>query len=204
MNFYNFKNKMQKYGVFSRADINKIDPNFHKQQLSYWYKQGLVEKIRRGYYIFKDAELGKIDLFKASNRIYDNSYVSLESALSFYGLIPEGVFTITAVSTKNTAYFTTPLTTFSYRHIKPVLFFGYNLLPNGTKIASIEKLLLDYLYFHPEITNKNDFYGWRFNSVGFLEQADLDVLQKYAKKYPKSVQERLEQLLTLIKNTNYA
>lgn len=204
MNFYDFKAKLQKYGVFSFEDIRKIDPAFHRPQLGYWHGQGLVEKIRRGYYVFKDTRFGKPELFLASNRMYDNSYVSLESALSFYGLIPEGVFTITAVSTKNTAYFDTPLATFSYRHIKPELFFGYNLLPDGTKIASIEKLLLDYLYFHPEMTDKNDFDGWRFNSDDFLAQANVSVLQKYAKKYPHTVQERLEKLLALIKNSSHA
>lgn len=204
MKYLDFREKLEKYIVFSLSDIRAIDPEFRRRQLNEWQDRGYVKKIRRGHYIFKDVRFGKSDLFKVSNRIYGNSYVSLESALSFYGLIPEGVFTITAVSTKNTAYFTTPLTTFSYRHIKPILFFGYSLLPDGTKIASIEKLLLDYIYFHPEMIGKDDFDAWRFNSVGFLEQADLDVLQKYVKKYPKSAQKRLEKLLILIKNASYA
>lgn len=204
MNFLDFKRKMAKYGVFSYGDIKKIDPNFHKQQLSYWHTQGLVEKIRRGYYVFKDTQFKKADLFKISNRIYGNSYISLESALSFYGLIPEGVFTITAVSTKNTAYFDTSLTAFDYRHIKPSLFFGYNILPDGVKMVSVEKLLLDYLYFHPEMIDPADFDGWRFNSDEFLQQADLSLLQKYASKYPLTVQNRLELLLDLIKNSAYA
>lgn len=204
MHFHDFKDKMEKYGVFSFADVKKIDPGFYRPQLSYWHAQGLVQKIRRGYYMFKNTKFDTLGLFRVSNRIYDNSYVSLESALSFYGLIPEGVFTITAVSTKNTAYFDTPLTAFSYRHIKPELFFGYTLLSDGIKIASIEKVLLDYLYFHPEIINQADFQGWRFHSDEFLKSADMHLLQKYAKLYPQSVQRRLEQLLERIHNSRYA
>lgn len=154
--------------------------------------------------MFANTKLDTLELFRVSNRIYDNSYVSLESALSFYGLIPEGVYTITAVSTKNTAYFDTPLTAFSYHHVKPKLFFGYKLLSDGIKIASIEKVLLDYVYFHPEITNQADFQEWRFNSDEFLKQVDTHLLQTYAQVYPKTVQRRMEQVLERIHNSRYA
>lgn len=204
MNLHSFKEKLAKYTVFSFSDVRKIDPTFHKQQLSYWHAQGLVKKIRRGYYMFPETKLDTIELFRVSNRIYGNSYVSLESALSFYGLIPEGVFTVTAISTKNTAYFDTPITAFRYQHIKKDLFFGYELLPNGAKIASIEKVLLDYLYFHPEICDAADFQAWRFNSDEFLAQVNLTTLQAYADAYPKSVQTRLETVLHHIKNSAHA
>lgn len=204
MHFHTFKEKMAKYPVFSFDDIRKVDPAFHRPQLGRWHAQGLVQKIRRGYYMFPHTKLDTYALFKISNRIYEHSYVSMESALSHYGLIPEGVFTITAVSTKNTAYFDTSLIAFRYQHIKKDVFFGYVLLQNGAKIASIEKLLLDYLYFHPEMCNAADFKAWRFNSDEFLRQADLAMLRTYATAYPQTVQTRLESLLQLIQDSRYA
>lgn len=195
---------MSKYTVFSYTDIKKIDPGFHRPQLGHWHTQGLVQKLRRGYYIFPNTRLTTSDLFLVSNRLYDNSYVSLESGLNFYGLIPEGVFTVTAVSTKNTAYFDTPVTAFRYQHIKRDLFFGYVLLENRAKIAAPEKVLLDYLYFHPEICEAADFAAWRFNSDEFIKQANFDHLQRYALVYPKTVQARLEIVLQRIRNSSHA
>lgn len=209
MKYLDFKEKLQKYVVFSFSDIRLFDRGFRRRQLNEWQGQGYIRKIRRGFYMFSDVKLNDELFFTLSNKIYQHSYVSLESALSFYGLIPEGVFTVTAVSTKNTAVFNTGAGNFTYRHIKPSLLMGYEIKVSTKggkyKIASPEKTVLDYLYFHPDIVQEADFSEWRFNSEEFLQIADLDKMRKIARaEYRPGFSRGLELLITRIKNNTYA
>jgi predicted transcriptional regulator of viral defense system len=86
----------------------------------------------------------------ASNVLYAPSYVSLEYVLSLYGLIPEKVAQVTAVTTRKTARFSNPIGSFSFRHVKRDLFFGYTDQKdeNGAAVlvATPEKALLDKIY----------------------------------------------------------
>jgi predicted transcriptional regulator of viral defense system len=85
-----------------------------------------------------------------ANKLYQPSYISLEKALSHYGIIPETVYTTTSVTTKIPREFNTPLGIFGYQRIKKDAFTGYSLKElNGEKalIAEPEKALADYLNF---------------------------------------------------------
>lgn len=159
--------------------------------------------------MFSDVPLSDAVLYAVSNKIYPHSYISLESALSFYGLIPEGVFTVTAVSTKNTASFSTEMGTFTYRHITPTLFGGYTVVGDESrarfKIATLEKTVLDYVYFHPEIVQSEDFTAWRFASTDFTHQADLEKLRTLAAAVHRpGLEERIETFIHLVQNNSYA
>lgn len=84
------------------------------------------------------------------------SYVSLYTALFYYGFITQIPQVIYAVSLGRTRYYETPLATFSIHQITPDLFFGFDV--KGTppiKIASPEKTLFDVLYLH---TAKSGFF----------------------------------------------
>ena len=75
--------------------------------------------IRRGLYYLTE-KMGystKPHPFELAQFIYGPSYISLESALSYYKLIPETVYTITSVTGKRSKDFKTPLGMFSYLHI---------------------------------------------------------------------------------------
>ena len=89
-------------------------------------------------------------LFVVANRLYYPSYISLESALSFYNMIPEVVYAITSVTTKPSREFSTGEITFIYSHIKKEYFTGYipiEFRRYTVLIAEPEKALVDYLYF---------------------------------------------------------
>ena len=206
MQYQVFKEQLKDFGVFSISDIRKIDPKFYSPRLSEWQRKGYIKKLRRGYYMFSDMSLNEEMLFLIANYLYAPSYVSLESALSYYGLIPEGVYSITSISSKKTARFRTPIADFTYRKVRSSLLFGYHLQKirgRGYKIAEMEKAVLDYLYLNPKIANEADFYEWRFNGEEFLAKANIPKLYEYAKEFrQKSFFERLEKLLTLIKNSN--
>lgn len=110
-------------------------------------KSGLFLKLRNGFYMLKDSNPS---LYLIANRLYQPSYISLEKALSYYGIIPETVYTITSVTTKSTREFTTPRATFSYQRIKKSVFTGYSPKKiEGVTVfmADKEKALADYLYF---------------------------------------------------------
>src|SRR3990167_10932182 len=105
MMYQDFRLRLQNFNVFTLTDIRKIDPKFYRHQLSGWQAKGFIKKLRRGYYLFADTALNEHALYLIANHLYAPSYVSFEAALSHYGLIPEGVYSISAASTKKTAKF---------------------------------------------------------------------------------------------------
>ena len=110
-------------------------------------KSGLFLKLRNGFYMLKDSNP---PLYLIANRLYQPSYISLEKALSYYGIIPETVYTVTSITTKSTREFATPRAAFSYQRIKKSAFTGYSPRKiEGTTVfmADPEKALADYLYF---------------------------------------------------------
>ncbi len=152
------------------------------RRLNEWQKKKYIKKIRKGWYIFSDLEIGEAGLFLIANKIYAPSYVSLEMGLSQYNLIPEMVYGITCVTSQKTASFKTEIGSFSYRNIKPELMFGYELRQQNDylyAIAGVEKALLDYLYLKPKIKDDEDFQEMRFNYDEFKERADMKKWEKY-------------------------
>jgi predicted transcriptional regulator of viral defense system len=175
MQFRDFQQQLSLYPVFSIQDIRKVMPSFSYRQLSRWEEKGYLRNIRQGYYSFTDQKLDQLFLFRAANKIYTPSYISLEMALKWYGMIPEEVFQITSVSTKKTAGFATPIGNFKYQHLKPSLFFGYHLMDQSPSIliAGLEKALLDYLYLNPRLKTMDDFRNMRINGEGLKSKIDL-------------------------------
>jgi hypothetical protein len=85
-----------------------------------------------------------------ANAIYGPSYVSFETALSMYGLIPERVNEIMSACVKRAKRFRTPLGTFSYRTLPRDWFsIGVRTMDSGGGsflVASPEKALGDLLF----------------------------------------------------------
>lgn len=204
MKYIELKELLKDFTVFSLNDIKRVDDSFYRSRLNEWQKKGYIKKIVKGYYIFSDLEISENVLYEIANRIYAPSYVSLEIALSYYNLIPESVYGITSVSTRKTYKFKTPIAEFSYRKIKPELFFGYELVTyNGKvyKIASIEKTILDYFYLNPHLNTKNDFVGIRIDKNSFFEQVKKERLFHFLKLFSqKSLTKRINLFWEFLKN----
>ncbi|MDD3905679.1 MAG: hypothetical protein PHS46_03995 [Candidatus Omnitrophica bacterium] len=153
MNYANFKKKVIKFPVIPAADLLLFEGKRQaaRNQLNRWLNKGLVLKLRRGLYILNENDR-KIDPSSRylANQLYAPSYVSLEYALGFYGLIPERVRDVTSVTTKKTARFINIMGVFTYQHVKPEAFRGYTAVKdeNGFDllIASPEKAAIDFLY----------------------------------------------------------
>jgi len=202
MRYHELKNKLQSLRIFSLNDIYLVDPDFRQPTLYDWEKKGKVEKICNKWYIFGDFKPQGNDYYLISNKIYTPSYISLELALNHYGIIPEAVQQITAVTTRKTKTFETGLGVFSYKSIKSELFFGYTIIKSrevGINIASPEKALLDYFYLHPSIQTMTDIESLRYNREILREGLNRNKLKKYLEVFDnQSLNKRIKVLLNYI------
>ena len=202
MQFIDFQNKLSIYPIFSLQDVRKVFSDFSYRQLDRWEKKGYLKKVKRGFYCFTTKDVDQNFLFYAANKIYAPSYISLEMALKYYGLIPEEIFQITSVGTKKTANFETSVGNFSYRCIKPSLFFGYNLIDYGQQkilLAEIEKAVLDYLYIHSNLKTIADFEGMRVNTEEFRSRFNLEKFKQYLNAFcNKALSNRANVFLTVM------
>lgn len=187
-----FRQQFQTFPAFSLSDIRAVYPHFDTKNLVYWQRKGYIQKIRNGYYRLTEHKLLEETLFFIANKIYSPSYISLESALGYYQVIPEAVYAITSVSTLKTNHFKTDAGYFSYKHIQPRLFFGYRLLGQTIfKIAELEKCILDYIYLHPNLSSETDFDSLRWNRF-ILREINTPRLEIFLKQYEsKALEQRI-------------
>jgi hypothetical protein len=114
-------------------------------------KAGVLRGVKKGLYIFSPEHAeGPVSKEVLANLIYGPSYISLEYALAYYGLIPERVETVTSVTPKRNKAFKTPIGAFTYRKLAAAKYReGVELVsikPSRTVfMASPEKALLDYI-----------------------------------------------------------
>jgi len=188
MDFQTFRLKAKDYPVFKYVDLLKWFPNDNeqtiKQNLKSWVKKGILERIIKGIYKLKETEIK--DEFLLASYFNQSSYISLESALSFYGMIPEYSYSITSVTIKKTDKFTTNYGVFSYRKIKSDLFFGFKLITGDNylyRIATPEKALFDFIYLNQkEITTSNYFKEMRLTLPDNISWKKLSSLLSLLKK----------------------
>ena len=160
-------------------DIFGISPKTGSVFISRNLKSGLFLKLRNNYYMLKDSHT---PLYAMANKLYQPSYVSLESALSHYGIIPEVVYAITSVTTKPTREFKTPKSVFSYQRIKKSVFAGYSPVTidgNIVLLADPEKALADYLYF---VDLKKTSFNDRLNLKGIHKEKLLTFIRLFKRK----------------------
>jgi len=135
-------------------------------------KAQIIQKLIKGKYrfLFQPA-----DDFTLANFIYQPSYISLESALSFYGIITGFPYRITSISIKPTKLIEVGQKEYIYSQIEKSLFWGYTKLDNFL-IAEKEKALLDYIYFGIKGLRNLSFDEMDFSEI------DKNKLAGYTKK----------------------
>lgn len=167
--------------VFESAMLlsGEIDPKNIRLQLSRWVNSGRVYQLRRGLYAIAPPYQKTIPHpFLVANHLQRSSYVSLQSVLAFYGMIPDTVTVITSVGTGRPEKLATPLGTFEYRHVKSTLFFGYQVIDVGGQeifVATPGKALLDLVYLTPDGDSPGFLQGLRLQN---LDRINLGQLQK--------------------------
>ena len=134
-------------------------------------KKGTIIRVKKGLYVF-GPELAREPYLKETlaNLIYGPSYISLEYALSFYGLIPERVEMVTSVTNKRNKLFNTPVGIFSYRYINPSIYsYGITLHKvdqhHSILIAEKEKAFSDMLYFSDKMKDESQMERYLFENL---------------------------------------
>lgn len=144
-------------GVFTQSDVaasvDGTDFSRHgliKRAMS----AGEILNIRRGLYcLAPEFQKKPVSVYSLAQRIYGPSYISMETAMSYHGWIPEAVYACTCASFGNSKEFETPLGVFSYKRVPQQMFFLGIERCNETNgnvffMASPAKALVDYLYIH--------------------------------------------------------
>jgi hypothetical protein len=157
MKFDIFRKLFQGYPLISWPLIKMLTPGNQqlKIQLCRWRKTGKLVRLNRRLFMLNEADrkINPSRLYLAGE-MYKPSYLSLEYALSFHGLIPEKVVDLSSVTTKKTMTFKNSFGTFFYRHLKTECFTGFTEEKDeaglGYFIAGPEKALVDFVYLNLE------------------------------------------------------
>jgi len=187
MTYFQLRKKLTNYPIFKIEDVFKWFSKENRRtlifQLSIWTKKGHLERLKRGIYKFSDYQIKDISVLA---NFFLPSYISCETALNYYGIIPDVSFATTSVTTTKTSTIKTKnYGLFIYHHIKQELFFGYRKINSGSlysyKIATPEKALFDFLYlqsFRKSFDPENCFKEMRLDIEKDFEMNNLKKWQK--------------------------
>lgn len=152
MKLIDVQKQMRKAGikVFTTVEFQRVtgmSATGSRKFLLRYTALGVFWQIKRGLYAVRDD---RFNSWQVANKLYQPSYISLETALSHYGCIPETVYGITSITTRTTREFEACELVFYYHSLKREAYTGYAPLKiNGETVlvAEPEKALADYLYF---------------------------------------------------------
>ncbi len=149
----------------------------------------VITKIERGKYLKTKSEYSK---FEISQFIYNPSYISLETALSYYDLIEQLPFEITAVTTKKSIEKEFEEQIYSYKNISKELFIGYRR-EEDFLIALPEKAIFDQVYLSLfGIKSENILKNIKKDSF------DSEKVLEYLKPLPEKTKKAFENKFTEI------
>ncbi len=152
-------------------------------------QKGELIKLSKGLY----SDDGEISGLYIAGAIYGPSYISFNTALGYWGMIPEAVYSVTSATTKKNKkkHYTNKIAGFYYGDI-PVKAYPYGIKiieENGYSfmMGTKEKALCDKLYDLPGIKNLKElekvlFEDMRINPALFL-QLDRNDIYFIAEKY---------------------
>lgn len=129
--------------------------------LSRLTKKGELIRLKNGYFVIAEKIAStRVPFEQIANLLYGPSYISFEWALSYYGMIPEGVYVVTSACTGKTKIFPTPLGTFDYYHLSHKSYsIGLDQQKNSAGhflIATPEKALADLVHLKCQALNSKD------------------------------------------------
>lgn len=152
-----------------------------------WVDNGFLIPLKRGLFIVSPTvTMQEPCLELMANHIYTPSYISLQFALNYYGLIPEQVHLITSITTNHTRHFENTFGRFAYHGVNRSYFAvgisSHTENDNTFLIATPEKALVDTILFSPYISTSliglEQFLeeDIRFDTSA-LKQMDIPLLQ---------------------------
>jgi predicted transcriptional regulator of viral defense system len=167
-----------------------VDPAHVQRQLSRWVRSGRIRQLRRGLYTLAPPYQNIVSHpFLIANALMPGSYVSAQSALAFYGLIPEYTPRTLSMTMLRPSQWEGG---FHFQHLAPHFFFGYQLveLPQGQQafVAAPEKALLDLAHLTPNSDSPNYLSQL---SLQNMERLDIVRLNEFAERAAKPKWQRV-------------
>jgi predicted transcriptional regulator of viral defense system len=136
-----------KKSLFTTTDLRKLfdveQDNTLYKQIERLTKAGVLRRAMKGFYFLAS---GRPPDFEMANALYRPSYVSLDSALNYYGILIQSPRQIVSVSPRMTKRLRAAQREFAYLHLDQKYFTGYHRVENFL-IATPEKALIDALFF---------------------------------------------------------
>lgn len=168
-------------------------------------RAGEIIRLRRNLFVVNPEETGMpLSSGLIANHLLAPSYVSMQTALRYYGLIPEAVYTIQSMTFKAAKVFNTPVGNYCYYHISRETYpIGITQIKDGNSVyimATPEKALCDLIANQPGINLR-----YKKEALEFLEenlrfdmdrfcQLNPEIFLAYAKTGKKSTS-----ILTILK-----
>ena len=172
-------------------------------------REGKIIRLKRNLYVVSPKESGdRLSSNLIANHILSPSYVSMSTALRYYGLIPEAVYTTQSMTFKPAKSFETPIGLFTYTHISKEAYpIGLvQIRENGVTyvMASPEKALCDLIANTPGLNLRFQKEAQRFLAEDLrfdmekLLTFDKSILKAYAKVGKKATS--IKTILKLLSN----
>lgn len=181
---------------------------FPKNKIASLENENKLIRLKKGMYVVSPGISGKLlSVELIANHLYGPSYVSMESALRYYGLIPENVFSVSSVTINRSKIFKNSLALFRYVSVNEDYYsIGVNYKTYDDKftflIASPEKALCDMIistsYLNFQSMRAVETYleeDLRLDMSSFLAM-DKNIIERCAEVGKKS--KSLELLLKLL------
>lgn len=183
-----------------------------RDKISRLIAAGEIARVKKGLYVFAQPfRRQPIAREYLANLICGPSYVSLDSALSYHGLIPERVESVTSVTTGRSRWFDTPFGRFTYQSLTLDRYtLGAILSTGGVTpylIASPEKALVDKIWLDKRFsgTRAGDFGPYLHDDLRIdaerLQALDSDHLTEIARAYSSA---KIDNLLRFLNKTKRA
>lgn len=192
MNFLKFQTELRPLLVFNSRDIRKVDPEFNPVNLHNWQSYPYLTKLGKGLYTFADYVIEKELLYFAANKIIDPSYISCESALSFYGIL-KMEDPIVSVNPVKTYTYKSEYSGYKFHKTKPALMKDYSLVPHSQhyfKIATPEKAIVDFFFFNPKYQTREQIKSLPFDAGELANNVVAYEIQRIANEYRNDLLDR--------------
>lgn len=116
-------------------------------------KYKLIKRLIKGKYVLSDLKLSD---FEKANIILSPSYISLESALTYYGVLPQFTYSVTSVTTQKSRKFEIDGKEYEYTKVQNSLYNSF-IKKENFLIATPEKALIDLAYLASKGLRKIEF-----------------------------------------------
>ncbi|MDZ7290688.1 MAG: type IV toxin-antitoxin system AbiEi family antitoxin domain-containing protein [candidate division KSB1 bacterium] len=155
-----------------------------RQQIARLAQRGWLVRIKRGLYVvisdITSLAANNVSLLRISNALNKRSYVSLSSALFYYGLVDQLLQTVTAITNTRTRQYQFQNFTFAFSKVQDDFYFGFSekrVEGKLVKIADLEKVVLDFLYLRKDAYSLNLI--WEILTE-HTDEFDFGKLQQFA------------------------